>query len=84
MIDTIGATKGHGKEGVITRYGIKRLNRKTHRGRRKVACIGAWHPSRVSFTVARAGQRGYHHRTETNKKIYRIGKHDDAGNGSTN
>jgi ribosomal protein L3 len=39
-----------------------------------VACIGAWHPSRVQFTVARAGQKGYHHRTEINKKIYRIGK----------
>uniref|UniRef100_A0A915D1W7 60S ribosomal protein L3 n=1 Tax=Ditylenchus dipsaci TaxID=166011 RepID=A0A915D1W7_9BILA len=26
------------------------------------------------FTVARAGQKGYHHRTEINKKIYRIGK----------
>lgn len=39
-----------------------------------MACIGAWHPSRVSFTVARAGQKGYHHRTEMNKKIYRIGQ----------
>jgi large subunit ribosomal protein L3e len=39
-----------------------------------VACIGAWHPSRVQFTVARAGQKGYHHRTEINKKVYRIGK----------
>jgi len=28
----------------------------------------------VSFTVARAGQDGYFHRTEMNKKIYRIGK----------
>jgi len=27
----------------------------------------------VSFQVGRAGQRGYHHRTEINKKIYRIG-----------
>merc|ERR1711918_316768 len=25
-------------------------------------------------TVARAGQRGYFHRTEVNKKVYRIGK----------
>merc|ERR1712212_316045 len=33
------------------------------KGMRKVACIGAWHPSRVQFTVARAGQKGYHHRT---------------------
>ncbi|CAN6990417.1 unnamed protein product, partial [Brassica rapa subsp. trilocularis] len=46
----------------------------THRGLRKVACIGAWHPARVSYTVARAGQNGYHHRTEMNKKIYRLGK----------
>jgi len=28
----------------------------------------------VQFTVARAGQKGYHHRTEINKKIYRIGE----------
>lgn len=74
MIDVIGVTKGHGTEGVTTRWGVTRLPRKTHRGLRKVACIGAWHPARVSWTVARAGQRGYHHRTEINKKIYRVGK----------
>ena len=39
-----------------------------------MACIGAWHPARVGFTVARAGQNGYHHRTEMNKKVYKIGK----------
>ena len=69
MIDVLGATRGHGTEGVVTRWGVTRLPRKTHRGLRKVACIGAWHPSRVSFTVARSGQNGYHHRTEMNKKI---------------
>lgn len=74
MIDIIGVTKGKGYEGVVTRWGVTRLPRKTHRGLRKVACIGAWHPARVSFTVARAGQNGYHHRTEMNKKIYRLGK----------
>ena len=40
----------------------------------QVACIGAWHPARVSWTVARAGQHGFHHRTEMNKKIYKIGE----------
>lgn len=60
--------------GVTSRWHTKKLPRKTHKGLRKVACIGAWHPSRVSFTVARAGQKGYHHRTEMNKKIYRIGQ----------
>ncbi|CAA7024400.1 unnamed protein product [Microthlaspi erraticum] len=74
MIDVIGVTRGKGYEGVVTRWGVTRLPRKTHRGLRKVACIGAWHPARVSYTVARAGQNGYHHRTELNKKIYRLGK----------
>merc|ERR1711977_425552 len=70
MIDTVSVTHGHGNEGVTTRWGITRLPRKTHRGLRKVACIGAWHPAKVCYTIARSGQNGYHHRTEMNKKIY--------------
>jgi large subunit ribosomal protein L3e len=72
MIDVIAVTKGKGMKGVTARWHCKKLPRKTHKGLRKVACIGAWHPSRVGFSVARAGQKGYHHRTEINKKIYRI------------
>merc|ERR1712189_113897 len=74
MIDIIGVTKGHGFKGVTSRWHTKKLPRKTHKGLRKVACIGAWHPSRIQFTVPRAGQKGYHHRTEINKKIYRMGE----------
>jgi large subunit ribosomal protein L3e len=74
LLDVVGVTKGHGFEGVIHRYGARRLQRKTHRGNRKIACIGAWHPERVRWTVGRAGQRGFHHRTELNKKVYRIGE----------
>lgn len=77
MVDTIAVTAGHGYEGVVTRWGVSRLPRKTHRGLRKVACIGSWHPSRLSYAVARSGQNGYHHRTEINKKIYRVGKAGD-------
>merc|ERR1719265_2138322 len=73
-MDTIAVTKGRGTEGVITRWGVTRLPRKSHRGLRKVACIGAWHPARVSYSVARVGQHGFHHRTEKNKKVYLIGK----------
>jgi len=85
MIDIIGVTKGRGTDGVVTRWGVTRLPRKTHRGLRKVACIGAWHPARVQFQVPRAGQNGYHHRTEINKKIYRVGKmlSEDANGAST-
>jgi large subunit ribosomal protein L3e len=74
MVDIIGVTKGKGIKGVVSRWGVTRLPRKTHRGLRKVACIGSWHPARVQYSVARAGQKGYHHRTEINKKIYRLGK----------
>lgn len=79
--------------------GTKKLPRKTHKGLRKVACIGAWHPSKVMFSVARAGQDGYvrlhfllrrreptfaqHHRTERNKKVYRIAKGNDDKSGTT-
>merc|ERR1711899_312741 len=72
MIDVIGVTKGHGYKGVTSRWHTKKLPRKTHKGLRKVACVGAWHPSRIQSTVPRAGQKGYHHRTEINKKIYRL------------
>merc|ERR1712092_52144 len=72
LIDVIGVTKGKGYKGVTSRWHTKKLPRKTHKGLRKVACIGAWHPSRIQYTVARAGQKGYHHRTEINKKIYDI------------
>ncbi|ORX58984.1 60S ribosomal protein L3 [Hesseltinella vesiculosa] len=83
MIDVIGTTKGHGFEGVTHRWGTKKLPRKTHRGLRKVACIGAWHPSRVMYSVPRAGQRGYHRRTELNKKIYRIDNGSNPKSGCT-
>ena len=83
VIDVIAVTKGKGYKGVTTRWGTKKLPRKTHKGLRKVACIGAWHPNHVQWTVARAGQDGYHHRTSVNHKIYRIGKGDDAANATT-
>merc|ERR1711982_255842 len=51
MIDVIAVTKGKGFEGVTTRWGTSKLPRKTHKGLRKVACIGAWHPSRVKYLL---------------------------------
>lgn len=85
MIDIIGVTKGKGFAGATKRWGVKLLRRKSHRGRRKVACVGPWHPARISFAVPRAGQLGYHHRTEINKKIYRVGKNikEDSSNAMT-
>ena len=73
MVDTIAITRGKGTQGVVKRFGVTRLPRKTRRGNRKVACIGAWHPSAVKWTVARAGNLGYYHRTQINQKVYRVG-----------
>jgi large subunit ribosomal protein L3e len=83
MVDLIGVTRGRGFDGVVTRWGVTRLVRKSHRGLRKVACIGTWHPTRVQFQVPRSGQNGYAHRTEINKKIYRIGKKEEVGKSCT-
>jgi large subunit ribosomal protein L3e len=82
-VDVLGVTKGHGFTGVIKRFGVKKLPRKTHRGLRRVGCIGSWHPSDVQWTVARAGNYGYHHRTEQNKRIYRIAKGSAEDSGMT-
>jgi len=82
-LDVCAATKGHGYEGVVARWGVTRLPRKTHRGLRKVACIGSWHPARVAIQVGRHGQRGYHHRTEINKRILKVGKAGDEKSAST-
>lgn len=32
----------------------------------------------MAWTVARSGQHGFHHRTEINKKVYKIGKKGQA------
>jgi large subunit ribosomal protein L3e len=55
MIDVIGVTRGKGTQGVVKRFGVNRLPRKSHRGLRKVGCVGPWHPASVPHTVARAG-----------------------------
>ncbi|KAI5151428.1 large subunit ribosomal protein L3e [Enteropsectra breve] len=73
LIDTIGVTKGKGFQGVVKRWGTTILPRKTNKGCRKVACIGAWHPARVLYSVARAGQLGFHRRTQQNLCVYAIG-----------
>lgn len=79
----IGVTRGKGTAGVLKRYGVKHLQKKTHRGWRRVGCIGGWHPANVRFTVGRTGQLGYHQRTEINKKIYRVGKEGDKKSATT-
>jgi len=73
-VDVIAITKGKGFQGPVKRWGIKILPRKSRKTKRGVAALGPWKPSRVMYSVPRAGQMGYHQRTEYNKKILKIGK----------
>jgi len=77
-VDVIGITKGKGFEGPITRFGVKRKQHKSRKSVRAVGVIGPWHPAAVMYTVARAGQRGFHQRTETGRRILAISNPRDA------
>jgi large subunit ribosomal protein L3 len=77
-VDVIGVTKGHGYEGPVTRMGIKRKQHKSRKSVRAVGVIGPWHPAAVMYTVARAGQHGFHQRTEQGKRILSISNPKDA------
>lgn len=80
LIDIIAITKGKGFQGPVKRFGIRILTRKNSKVRRAVACIGPWHPARVLYTVPRAGQMGFHQRTEYHKRIMVIGENDEEIN----
>ena len=72
-VDVLGITKGKGFEGPITRFGVKRKQHKSRKTGREVAVIGPWHPAAVTYTVARAGQMGFHQRAESGKRILLVG-----------
>ncbi|MDR2623062.1 MAG: 50S ribosomal protein L3 [Methanobrevibacter sp.] len=75
IVDSIAVTKGKGFQGPVKRFGIRIQYGKAARSSkaRHVGSIGPWSPSRTMWTVAQAGQMGYHKRTEFNKKILKIG-----------
>lgn len=74
IVDVASITKGKGFQGVVKRWGVISLGAKHARSskNRRVGCLGPWHPSHIRSTVPQAGQMGYHHRTEYNKRIIRI------------
>jgi large subunit ribosomal protein L3 len=74
MLDIIAVTKGKGFEGVIKRWGVKLLVHKNSKHRRMIGTAGSWHPNWIQATVPQAGQRGYHQRTEYNKRVLKIGE----------
>jgi large subunit ribosomal protein L3 len=71
-VDVLGITRGKGVEGPVTRFGVKRKQHKSRKSVRAVGTLGPISPAVVMYTVARQGQRGFHQRTEYNKRILMI------------
>lgn len=72
-VDTIGITKGKGIQGPVKRWGIRRKFHKARKTVRQVGSIGGWTPHFVMYSVPRAGQMGFHQRTEYNKLVMKVG-----------
>ena len=73
-IDIAAITTGKGFQGPVKRWGVAILQHKSRKTKRGVATLGPWNPRHVRYSVARAGQMGYHQRIEYNKRILKIGK----------
>ena len=80
FVDAIATTKGKGFQGVVKRWGIRiQYGKAVRAGKgRHVGSIGPWTPRRTMWTVAQAGQMGYHKRTEFNKRILKIASADEV------
>ncbi len=74
FIDVASISTGKGFQGPVKRWGVTILQAKGRKTKRGVATLGPWNPHHVMYSVARAGQMGYHQRTEYNKRILKIGK----------
>ncbi|MFH1750536.1 MAG: 50S ribosomal protein L3 [Candidatus Micrarchaeota archaeon] len=74
IIDTIAVTKGKGWEGVVKRFGVALGPHKATQRRRRGGSLGPERQGKVMYTIPRAGQHGFHRRTEGNKRILKIGE----------
>jgi large subunit ribosomal protein L3 len=72
-VDVVSISKGKGWQGPVKRWGVKLLPPKGRKTKRGIGTLGPWGPPRVLYTVPRAGQMGYHQRTEYDKRILKIG-----------
>jgi large subunit ribosomal protein L3 len=73
-IDVAAVTVGKGFQGPVKRWGVTKLQHKGRKTKRGIATLGPWNPHHLMYSVARAGQMGYHQRLEYNKRILKIGK----------
>jgi large subunit ribosomal protein L3 len=72
LVDAIAVTQGYGWQGVVRRFGVSLGPRKATKSRRHGGSIGPERQAKVSFRVPRAGQTGFHRRTERAKRVMRV------------
>ena len=76
-VDVEAITKGHGWQGVLKRWNVKKKQHKSRKTVREVGSLGPISPQSVMYTVPRAGQFGFHQRIEYDKRIMIMGNTED-------
>ncbi|MFQ5497004.1 MAG: 50S ribosomal protein L3 [Nitrosopumilus sp.] len=76
-VDVAAITKGHGWQGVLKRWNVKKKQHKSRKTVREVGSLGPISPQSVMYTVPRAGQFGFHQRVEYDKRIMIMGNTED-------
>jgi large subunit ribosomal protein L3 len=72
-VDVAAISTGKGFQGPVKRWRVTKLQHKGRKTKRGIATLGPWNPHHVMYSIPRAGQMGYHQRTEYNKRILKIG-----------
>jgi large subunit ribosomal protein L3 len=72
-VDVTSISIGKGFQGPVKRWRVRILQHKGRKTKRGIATLGPWSPHHIMHTVPRAGQMGYHQRTEYNKRILKMG-----------
>jgi large subunit ribosomal protein L3 len=77
LLDVRAVTKGKGLMGPVRRHGISLKVAKTEKGQRRPGSLSPWHPARVTFVTAQAGQMGFFSRVSYNSVILKTGKAEE-------
>lgn len=72
FVDAIAVTTGQGWQGVVTRMGVSLNPRKATGMRRHGGSIGGERQAKIMYTIPRAGQHGFHRRTDGNKRVLMV------------
>lgn len=72
-VDAIAVSRGKGWQGVVKRRGVSLNIHKATKTRRHGGSIGPEKQAKVMYTIPRAGQMGFHHRVDHDKRVLKVG-----------